>query len=184
VDTLRWKGLDIEEMLPQHEIIVNQLKKYADACIYIKDRETLFHETRRQRIAIHEIIEKLFKESPEFAKHFGLDANLGFEVHGLRRSVRVSPGRQHVPQVVVFLTQSRQIEIKESPTTHTFRGGSTLVVDLTRPAIQYAIIKRIDSQTRQERTEAFLSDAMRDPFRALLFAPNRKEPFAALHALV
>jgi hypothetical protein len=64
-----------------------------------------------------------------------------------------------------------------------FRGGSTLVVDLSKPAIAYKITKRIDSATRQQRTAAFLRGTLADPLRALLLMPNRDEPFAALHSL-
>jgi hypothetical protein len=56
-------------------------------------------------------------------------------------------------------------------------------VDLTKAAIEYKITKRIDSETRQQRTVAFLQDALADPLRALLLMPHRHEPFAALHAL-
>src|SRR5262249_19115687 len=122
-------------------------------------------------------------QAPDFARWLGLDAKLNFEVHELRRSVRISPGGQHVPQVIVSLTQSRPLQVEGIPTPQTFRGGSTLVVDLTQSAIRYNIIKRIDSSERSKRTEAFLSHALQDPVRALLFAPDRKEPFAALHAL-
>ncbi len=56
------------------------------------------------------------------------------------------------------------------------------MIDLSKVEIQYAIVKKIDSQTRAERTTAFLMEAMQDPLRRLLLAPN-KEPFAALHSL-
>jgi hypothetical protein len=95
----------------------------------------------------------------------------------------VGPDGQHIPQVVVALTQSRSIQIENNPQPQTFRGGSTLIVDLSKPAVQYAIVKRIDSETRAERTAAFLTEANNDPLQALLIAPNRKEPFAALHLL-
>ena len=64
-----------------------------------------------------------------------------------------------------------------------FRGGSTLVVDLKKPAIEYNITKNINSETRQQRTAAFLQDALADPLRAQLLVPDRQEPFAALHSL-
>src|SRR5207245_10670131 len=99
------------------------------------------------------------------------------------RSMRVGPAGPPKPQVIIGLTQSRRIAIKGSDEQHTFRGGSTIVVDLSTITIKYAIYKRLDSQTRQERTAAFLSDALQDPLRALLLAPTRKEPFAMLHSL-
>jgi hypothetical protein len=70
---------------------------------------------------------------------------------------------------------------------HVFRGGSTLVVDISRhdlQAVKYRIYKNINSTDRRERTAAFVRDAASDPLRALFFAADRHgEPFAALHAL-
>lgn len=183
VDTLRWQGVDFATPPPQYRIIIRQLKQYADRCFYISDREDLFTETRKQRRKLHTALESIFAKTPEFAATLGLDPSFKFEVHELRRSMRVGPDGQHVPQIIVALTQSRPIEIEGSAEPHTFRGGSTLVVDLSTPAVQYAIVKRIDSATREGRTAAFLKEALRDPLRALLIAPNRREPFAALHSL-
>jgi hypothetical protein len=81
------------------------------------------------------------------------------------------------------LTQSRDIKVDGSSNPHKFRGGSTLIVDLAKPAVEYAIIKNIDSENRLQRTEDFLKVALQDPVQALLLAPDRKEKFAALHSL-
>ena len=99
--------------------------------------------------------------------------------------MRVSPGGKHIPQLVVALTQSIDVkEVKEDGTPrHIFRGGSTLVVDLSVPEVKYRIVKRITSTGRQNRTAAFVREATADPLRALFFAPDRREPCAALHAL-
>ena len=95
------------------------------------------------------------------------------------------PDGRHIPQVVVALTQSKRVkENKEDGTPgHIFRGGSTLLVDLSIPEVKYRIIKNINSESRKDRTAAFFREAAADPLRALFFAPDRREPFAALHAL-
>ena len=49
--------------------------------------------------------------------------------------------------------------------------------------MKYAIRKRINSETRRERTEDFLKDALADPLKSLLLGTADREPFAALHAL-
>jgi len=187
VDTLRWKGVSIEKPPPQYKLILRQLKTYADACFYITDRERLFHVTRKQRQLLHERLKEIFKESPEFAStlglNFSLDLTASFEVHALRRSNRVGPDGNHRPQVVVALTQSRDIEVEGSSQPQKFRGGSTLIVDLAKPAVEYAIIKNIASPNRFQRTTDFLTSALQDPVQALLLAPDRKERFAALHSL-
>src|SRR5215213_3805344 len=187
VDTLRWKGVSIEKPPPQYKSILKQLKNYADACFYITDRERLFHVTRKQRELLHDRLKEVFKESPEFAEtlglNFSLDPEASFEVHALRRSNRVGPDGNHKPQIVVALTQSRDIEIEGSSQPQKFRGGSTIVVDLAKPAVQYAIFKNIQSPTRENLTRGFLQMALKDPVQALLLAPDNKERFAALHSL-
>lgn len=183
VDTLRWKGVDLAAPPPQYDLIIKQLKEYADACFYITDREQLFQRTREQRALLHDTLTQIFAKTPSFASQLGLDPTTSFEVHALRRSNRVGPDGNHIPQVVVALTQSRPIEVEGASGPHTFRGGSTIIVDLAKPAVQYAIIKNIDSQNRQNRTTEFLKRALQDPVQALLLVPNQKERFAALHSL-
>ncbi len=194
-DTLRWRGIDLSELskakqkalVEQYDGVIEGLKRYADDCLYLDDRKALFDKTRAQRIELHHQLEAAFKAVPDFAKELGLDldAKLGFEVHELRAAMRVNPDGRHIPQVVVALTQSRQVpENKSSGTpSHRFRGGSTLVVDLSRSEVKYCIVKNIKSVTRQARTSAFVREATADPLRALFFAPERREPFAALHTL-
>lgn len=48
--------------------------------------------------------------------------------------------------------------------------------------MKYRIIKNINSKARLDRTVDYWRDVHRDPLRALLFAPDRPEPFAMLHS--
>ncbi len=189
VDTLSWQGLDLSSFSKRDQIAVGQqyleiierLKRYADSCLYINDREILFTETRKQRRSLHSALKKAFGATPKFAKELGIDPSLpDFEVHELRRSIRTGPGGKQIPQLIVALTQSRPIEVERE--THTFRGGSTLIIDLSKPEVKYRIVKNINSSTRFERTVDFLRGVSQDPLRALMFAPERPEPFAALHS--
>lgn len=182
VDTLRWQGVELNLPRKQARILVNQLKRYADKCFYISSREQLFTETRAQRIDLHAAIAEVFASTPDLPGKLGLDAHSGFEVHALRRSMRVGPDGKSRPQIIVALTQSRPLTIEGSNEPHSFRGGCTLVIDLSKVEIQYAIFKKIDSTNRAARTAAFLTEAMQDPLRRLLLAPGN-EPFAALHSL-
>jgi hypothetical protein len=130
---------------------------------------------------------------PAFARQLGLEfgdtfdpAKDRFEVHSLRSSMRVTGDGRYIPQVVVVLTQSKSIDAVSPAAGHlpTFRGGSTLVVDLTsEQAVKYRIVKNIESSSRQRSTTAFVQAAMADPLRALLVAPSGNEPFLALHSL-
>jgi hypothetical protein len=205
VDTLRWEGYNLLALPKkdraavgqEYSNIVERLKQYADACLYINNREKLFTVTREQRKALQRALKKAFAATPKFAAELGIApkgsepkgsapkgserAVLEFEVHELRRSLRSGTGGQQIPQIVVALTQSREIEVEGKQ--YTFRGGSTLVVDLLKPEVKYRIIKNINSSTRLERTVEFLRGVSEDRLRELLFAPDRREPFAALHTL-
>jgi subtilisin family serine protease len=182
VDTLRWQGIAFPKAPGNYRRIIGLLKRYADECNYLGDREALFQKTRSRRAGLHEELATAFKADPAFADRLGLDPTRPFEVHELRRAARVRADGRVVPQIITALTQARKIAVAGAP-EQVFRGGTTLVVDLAEPEIQYAIWKRVDSQEREQRTAAFIADAMRDPLRALLIAADRDEPFAALHAL-
>lgn len=192
VDTLRWRGIELAGFTKKEQAaiedaageIVDELKRYADLCTYLEDREALFKVTREHRHALRDRLTEAFDAAPAFATLLGLDPTQPFEVHELRHAMRVAPNGRQVPQAVVALTQSARIPTDEAGTpAHTFRGGTTLVIDLTVPRIKYAVFKRLASEARRARTAAFVRDAAADPLRALLMSPERREPFAALHAL-
>jgi subtilase family protein len=193
VDTLRWQGLDASKfpkavrakLWEQYAGVIKGLRGYAEACIYLDDRKMLFDETRKQRGQLHNQLVGAFKAVPAFAEELGLDSRHGFEVHELRGAMRTTSDGRHIPQIVVALTQSRKVKENKQDGTpaYIFRGGSTLVVDLLSSEVKYRIIKNIASDNRQDRTSAFVREAAADPLRALFFAPNRQEPFAALHSL-
>lgn len=190
VDTLRWQGIDVTApnaaSKARYAKIVKILKGYADSTLNLSDRKKLFDVTRKQRIILHQQMQKLFEDAPELAKELGLDLTLNptFEVHELRRAMRATPDGHFIPHIVVALTQTIDVPAAPDGTpAHKFRGGSTLIVDLSVPAVKYRIVKNIRSGDRSERTNAFLRFAAADPLRALFFAPGRSEPFAALHAL-
>jgi hypothetical protein len=180
VDTLRWEGLAIDAVPPQAQPIIDSLKKFAADCFYMSGREQLFHATRTHRQSLHGALEKVFGAAPDFADKLGIDSKLGFEVHELRRSLRTGPDGNTDPQIIVALTQTRQIDV-EGP--RAFLGGSTIILDLAKPEIKYRIMKRVASTNREARTAAFLRSALQDPLRSLMLSADRKEPFALLHSL-
>jgi hypothetical protein len=187
VDTLRWQGVDLSRFgrkVPYRDVIVG-LKQYADECFYLKSRKNLFEITRNRRRALHHQLAVAFAAVPELATALHLEVGHSFEVHELRRAMRVSPDGRHIPQLVIALTQSRQVRADRAAGTpgYVFRGGSTLLVDLSVPAVKYCVFKDLASRTRQERTASFIRETAADPLRALFFSPDRREPFAALHAL-
>jgi hypothetical protein len=182
-DTLRWRGVELSSPPARWRAMLDQLKRYANACFYIDDRKKLFVETRKQREALQKLVATSLASDPDFAKKLQLNPEVPFQVEELRRSLRTTPSGRTIPQAIVGIVQSRKIQIPGSPTPAEFHGGSTVVVDLSKPEVQYVIYKNIDSESRQDRTAAFLASNLRDPLRKLLIAPSQKEPFAALHAV-
>jgi hypothetical protein len=193
VDTLRWRGFEqtslevnlTDEVREHFSRTIDSLKGYADACFYIKDRETLFTRTEYQRAELKMQLEEAFESVPDFGEQLGIDPTRAFEVYEIRRAMRVGPDGRHVPQVVLSLTQTVEIEAdsRSGKAAIRFSGGSTLLVDLSIPIIKYRIIKNVASKGRLQRTLAFMEEAAADPLRALFFGADRPEPFAALHAL-
>ncbi len=189
-ETLRWRGIplvDLPRSVQNHfRRLVNQLKRYADACFYLTDRRILFQTTRRYRLQLHNAISDLVQslgpaEARFFGQLFGLDVSLPIAVHELRRSIRIGPNGNYLPQIMVALTQARPFSQPVRGTRQVFRGGSTLILDLTQPAIKYAIFKNIASRSREARIQDYLAAVAADPLRALLL--DRQEPFAILHNL-
>jgi len=180
VDTLRWEGLALDAVPPDAQPIIDALKQFAADCFYVSGREELFQKTRAHRRLIHDELAKVFAAAPDFGEQLGVDPKLTFEVHELRRSLRTGPDGNTNPEIIVALTQSRTIDV-DGP--RPFLGGSTIILDLARPAIKYRIMKRVASKNREDRTAAFLRDALQDPLKALMLTPNREEPFALLHSL-
>ena len=193
VDTLRWQGLDLSRfprrvqagILERYREVVDGLERYANASLYLEDRAERFAQARARRVTLRTQLRAAFRAVPAFATELGIDPARSFEVHDLRPTMRISPDGRHTPQVIVVLTQSTTVAADRATGTprHAFRGGSTLIVDLAVPEIKYRIVKNIGSTGRRARTAAFVRAQAADPLRALFFAAERKEPFAALHAL-
>jgi hypothetical protein len=187
VDTLRWQGMEAEPLSDavkaQYAEILRVLKGYADAALYYDSRRELFRKTRAHRRMLQKKLKAAFAAEPKFAQDLGVTSG-DFEVHELRRASRMTPDGKYVPQLIVGLTQSKDVEAKDGAPAFKFWGGSTLVVDLRAQEVRYRIIKKVDSVGRRARTAAFAAKVASDPLRALLFAPDQREPFAVLHSLV
>jgi hypothetical protein len=181
VDTLVWQGVDLAEAARQVQPILLQLKKFADDCLYLEDRRELFERTRDERRMLHEAIRTVPDGDSTLAKLLGIDPRMPFEIHELRRAERTGPDGSPYNQVIVGVTQQRDIKVENQ--SMNFYGGATLVIDLKRMELKYAIRKSIDNKQREEDTTAFLKKNLENPLIALLLDSNRHDRFAILHAL-
>ncbi|HYC57870.1 MAG TPA: S8 family serine peptidase [Candidatus Binatia bacterium] len=191
VETLRWKGIDesdidqnaLDVISWHYSTMVESLREFVDKCAYVENRSALhaLAVTYREQLTTH--LRAAFRLSTEFASAVGIDPDLEFHVEELRRAIRVTPDGRHIPQVVVILTQTREIAATDDTPAFTFRGGATILADLSVPVVKYCIVKKIDTLSRQQRTAEFVRDATSDPLRALVFGCAGNEPFAVLHAL-
>ena len=157
--------------------------RYADASVYCRTRKQLFTLTRDWRRRLHAELEKAFAEDQAFAEDLGLDPKKGFEVHALRRAARTTDDGRNVRHLIIALTQSRKVAATRDAPEVTMRGGSTLVIDLAATQVNYRIYKRVNSDARTARAQAFAAANAGDPVRRLLLGAN-DEPFAALHSFL
>jgi hypothetical protein len=188
VETLRWRGPDPARR-PKHwdaidahyTKIAKSLKPYADQHLYLKDRRRRFSRKIIRQQKLKEQFQVAFGEVPDFAREVGLNPDHDFEVEELRSAMRIGPDGQSIPQVLISLTQT--ISVPCNGQSYEFPGGSTLIIDLTVPAVRYCVSKSVDNTATRKRTAEFLAQAQRDPLHALFFRPDPSRPFAALHQL-
>ena len=121
------------------------------------------------------------------------------EVHSVRRAHRAGPDGQKLTQLIVEITQSRrgyrtaelqeqaeQLPYERQPEPDfKFRGGCTLIIDLTKEEIRFLVSKNILSKKRLEQQRRHLFGGELTSLAATYFARPangaEREPFALLH---
>ena len=182
-DGLRWAGFPNRvRQAKQYAEVVDGLRAYAQECVTLEDRKSLFCSTRDHRRHLNRLFSDAFDESASFRKSLGL-MDGGFEVHSLRQAMRARPNGRVEPEVIVSLVQSRSVRSK-GVTKHRRLGGVTLVVNLASESNlpRYRIAKPIGDADRQKAMADFATENAQDPLRQLYLGPDR-ERFAALHHL-
>lgn len=183
VDTLRWQTVQVGDSARRYSKILRALKRFADDSLYIENREELFNRSRKERRRLHGLIAEVIKADPALAKPVGIDPGLPFEVHELRRAERTSADGRPQPQVVVALVQEQSIQVPDSDQPLVFDGGATLIVDLRKPELKYAIGKSIGNAARKADTAAFLEQTWKNPLTSILLQGARRNPFSTLHSM-
>jgi hypothetical protein len=187
VESLRWCAPDGPSTSEAVRAVQKDLRAYAEQCAYLDSREKLFELTRATRRDLHQSIIKTMQADPnraEIARMFGLEIegpDATVEVHALRVAQKIRQNRTTQAQVIVELTQTRNLPLDEaapSRGTFPFHSGSTLVVDLKGERLQYAVVKNAEAPQRLKRTREYLQGAG----RAGMSSYSEREPFAFLHA--
>jgi hypothetical protein len=128
----------------------------------MKPREAIFHLLRRERAVLKVLWSGAIASLPaDERKTLGatLGIDLGgdgwprFEVRALNFSDRSGEAGQARRDAIVWLQQSHKLEVngEEAP----FEGGCTLVIDLDRGAVRYAVRKSSTSESRRKATAEF-----------------------------
>jgi hypothetical protein len=102
------------------------------------------------------------------------------QIHSVRPARRTSSRGQHVTDLVIEAVQRFIVTDPntQAPTTH--RGGFTLLIDLTRQRLRYAVRKRVGSPSRIAAEQSFRGMAAQasQPYFDTI---QEREPFAMLH---
>ncbi|MEO5988813.1 MAG: S8 family serine peptidase [Candidatus Eisenbacteria bacterium] len=207
VESLLWRTPENDGMQPSEALqsYLGGLRGRAGEFLFAESlggagvaRQDLFLLQRSMRREVHGWLKQHFAESPDGAgdaAFLGLEPDSdasddrigGLEVHAVRFATRVGPDGDVVPQVLVTLLQQRRIAVdpaQPNGATMPFEGGCTVVVDLRRQRIRYAIRKNLSSSVRMGRQQSFASTeggSLRATY--LGEAPGQRvgEPFARLH---
>jgi hypothetical protein len=106
-----------------------------------------------------------------------------FEISAIRPVQRAGPKGNILNHLVITITQKRNVPTGDGETI-TFRGGCTLVLDLSVPEVHYCITKSIIDNERLQRQLSFQRDGVGASLQATYLAENGRvnEPFALLHS--
>jgi hypothetical protein len=65
------------------------------------------------------------------------------------------------------------VSVRTDGQSYEFAGGSTLIIDLTVPAVRHCVSQSVDNAATRKRTAEFLAEAQRDPLHALFSGRTR-----------
>lgn len=103
----------------------------------------------------------------------------GIEVHAIRPARRVGPDGQLLSQLVVEITQSYY---PTGASLDVYRGGATLIIDLTKQEVVYLVRKRAEQPVRIAEQQAFRRARAAQAAGAYPgLVLDQAEPFKLLH---
>ena len=215
-EQLRWPFARMKDFSGWNALtaVAKQIRDRIAGTLFIRDRAQLFDLLRDARKETHIYLEAAMSDSadaphrPEFNRVTGMNISANaklegqrmkenglasFEVHALRPALRVAPDGTIKKQIVVILTQRRQIAVDPKDAslgTFEFRGGATLIFDLEgeSPSLRYSVTRPIDDDARVDEIRRYWArkNEERLSLRGTYFeAPPDsaldKEPLCILH---
>ena len=186
----------------------NQVNRSLERILREDDRRAIFEESRRLSQIVHGMFDTKFEYNTARLEPFlgmsfapikySLDRKGGplqlsaakrnkFQVYKCRPvfQYNAKTGKTSKSLIITFL-QKVYVDLRDTPYEgylkggrYDFRGGATLVINLSDFEIQYAIVKRVTSASRlQDQLEYAINNHMDDDAALLM---QGDEPFAALH---
>jgi len=188
-DSLLWQGLNPGSFVGECTELAAMLGDFVQEDFqYAARREDSFRITNQWRWRIFDWLKKKFDERPGFERCFGLDMTLidkkgqkpKFYVRALRRVERTGPQGRVLPQAVLQITQTRDVEQDEVKTF--VMGGASLIVNTTSPGIDYVVLKNVASEGREKSALEMKESQSESSLRATYFGDSAgAEPFAVIH---
>jgi hypothetical protein len=219
VETLVYPAVRVGDLGKKIKVIGDFLKDFQHRISYENSRREIYNLTKEFRAKLHFMLTQLESSSqlsdltgllfrPSDADKYELDtgdfAIPKFEVHSLRMARRVGPDGDSLNQVIISITQRRQLQksdwiqlidkssyvnnniVENTPEDIiTFRGGSTIIIDLDKNELKYCINKpiidneRLEAQVKYQKK--FASTSLSATYFAQASAKNNPEPLAMLH---
>jgi len=224
VESLVYPLVKVGDIETKFNYISTFLKNFQDRIAYARNNRSLIHDINIEfKARLHELLLNKFENSVEFSDLTGLlfseediqRFSLGedsyglpkFEVHSLRQAQRVGPDGVALNQVIISITQKREVpktewikyidqnedlpgDINQNNSAEEniiFRGGSTMIIDIDTHKLKYCINKlmvdpeRLKSQVIYEKGTT--NDSLHATYYSKLLTKDNPEPLSLLHRM-
>ena len=174
-------------------VLAKKLRSLPKRVHYHDQRKTTFGILQKFRLEIHRIISSKIGSDEDFLAKLEEITGLAldpkrkvdgvkkskdayqFEVHSVRPVRRRGPGGEEVDNIVLGITQEREIDVDGEK--RTMLGGCTLIVDLETFGLRYVIAKPVEDKVREQQFKSWVAN----PDSNLMLKAAR-EPIAQLHS--
>ena len=204
VESLRWKRpeemefTDASTAPPQETLkkITEELQKFANSYGNINSREEEFYFQQDFGKFFHQIIEEYLKDNLWFEEVTGLrlsnkhqisgiikdDLDFPeFEIESIRQARRIGPDENVLEQILISITQKREIMSSGIEAPFIFRGGVNLIMDMNDFTLKYAIKRSVNNEERLNQQLAYVKNRWPSSIREIYLEDSVKEPFIQLH---